>query len=116
MKQTTQGARTENSDRAMVAVSQTKKIGDSLGSRKKSILFGWFKIGGFFFAVMITAFALNSAINHGLRKIKTSKFGSFNKLVSGQINTDIVISGSSRALCHYDPALIRQITAKKLGL
>ena len=51
-------------------------------------------------------------IDQGLRNIKTSKFGSFNKLVSGQINTDILISGSSRALCHYDPRLIQTIAGK----
>lgn len=73
---------------------------------------GAFKIALFFFIVALLAFALNLAINHGLRSIKTSKFGAFNQVMSGRVNADIVISGSSRALCHYDPRTLQKMTGQ----
>lgn len=59
---------------------------------------------------MALAFALHALVNHGLRQIRTSKFGAMNDIIQGRINTDIVISGSSRALCHYDPRIIQSVT------
>jgi hypothetical protein len=49
-------------------------------------------------------------INSGLRHVKTSQFGVSNKIVQGKINAEILISGSSRALSHYDPAIIGRAT------
>jgi hypothetical protein len=66
----------------------------------------------FFSLVVVLAFALNAAINHGLRKIKTSEFGAFNRVMAGAVNADIVVSGSSRALVEYDPARIQQATGR----
>lgn len=73
----------------------------------------------FFFLVTGLAFALHATINHGLRSIKTSKFGAMNRIMSGKVNADVVISGSSRALSHYDPRLIQQatgLTAYNIGM
>ena len=39
-----------------------------------------------------------------------SKFGALNQVMAGQVNTDINISGSSRALSHYDPRVIQDLT------
>jgi hypothetical protein len=58
------------------------------------------------------AYMLDAAITHGLRNIRTSKFGSFNRVVSGQVNAEIIINGSSRALTHYDPRIIERITGR----
>ena len=49
-------------------------------------------------------------VNLGLRRVRTSDFGVWNRIVNGQINTAIVISGSSRALAHYDPRVIQTAT------
>src|SRR5262249_17993016 len=45
--------------------------------------------------------------------------GSLNRVMSGRVNAQIVITGSSRALAHYDPAIIECVTGKtayNLGL
>src|SRR5437762_9977279 len=62
------------------------------------------------FAVILV-FALDAMINSGLHRTKTSEFGVWNKIVQGQINADIIISGSSRALTQYDPRIIERTTA-----
>src|SRR5262249_21374 len=60
--------------------------------------------------VLILVFAVDAMINSGLRRTTTSQFGVWNRIVQGKINADIVISGSSRALAHYDPVIIGRTT------
>ncbi|MBL9190321.1 MAG: hypothetical protein JNK23_22760 [Opitutaceae bacterium] len=77
------------------------------------------KIIGFFALVAVIAFGLDAFFDAGLRRIKTSKYGSFNRVVNGQVNADIIINGSSRALVHYDPRVIQEATGRSaynLGL
>jgi len=64
----------------------------------------------FFVLVGAIAFAMNAAINAGLRRVQTSYFGAWNKVMQGQVNAAIVISGSSRAAYHYDPRTIQAVT------
>jgi hypothetical protein len=71
---------------------------------------GLIKIVCFFCLIVTLLFVLNAVINAGLRRIKTSQFGVSNQIVRGKINADIVISGSSRALTHYDPRIIERTT------
>jgi len=81
--------------------------------RKKEVGRRWRgvpRIIGFFSLVITLIFALNAMINSGLRRIKTSQFGVSNDIVNGRINADIVISGSSRAISHYDPRIIEAAT------
>lgn len=60
----------------------------------------------------LTATAFHFWINHGLRSIRTSGVGAFNRAMAGEVNAQIVISGSSRALVHYDPRIIERVTGK----
>jgi hypothetical protein len=73
---------------------------------------GILRIGFFFAVVALTAFGLDALINTGLRRVKTSEFGAFNRTMSGTVNAEILITGSSRALAHYDPSIIQSITGK----
>jgi hypothetical protein len=57
-------------------------------------------------SLLVTDFLVNS----GLRRITTSSFGVFNRIVNGQVNAAILVSGSSRALNHFDPRVIRDRT------
>lgn len=69
--------------------------------------------------VLLLAILLNALIDSGLRRINTSSFGVWNRIVDGKINADIVISGSSRALAHYDARIIEErtgLTAFNIGL
>jgi hypothetical protein len=66
----------------------------------------------FFCLIGIVAVILDLFFTCGLRRIQTSEFGSFNRVMSGQANADIVINGSSRAVAHYDPRIIHRITGQ----
>src|SRR5436190_23548407 len=70
------------------------------------------RLAFFFFALAIMAVCLNAAFTRGFRNIKTSEFGISNRVMSGTINAQIVISGSSRAFVHYDPRIIQSITGE----
>ena len=73
----------------------------------------------FFLFLAILAVAQDWLIGYGLRTIETSKFGSLNRIMSGRVNADVLIIGSSRALSHYDPRIIQSIfggTAYNIGM
>lgn len=62
--------------------------------------------------LLALACSLHYLITTGLRRVETSAFGAANRLVDGRINAEVVITGSSRALVHYDPRLIQAITGR----
>ena len=64
----------------------------------------------FLLLVVIIAFAMNTTISTGLRRVRTSYYGAWNKAMQGNVNADIIISGSSRAAYHYDPRTIEAAT------
>ena len=68
------------------------------------------RIAAFFVLCVAALIATGYLVNFGLRRVRTSDFGVWNRLVDGKINTAIVISGSSRALTHYDPRVIQAVT------
>jgi len=70
------------------------------------------RIGCFFGILVVLAFVMNAIITSGLRRIKTSAFGASNQIMNGKVNAEIVVTGSSRALAHYDPRTIEQITGR----
>lgn len=99
----------------------TESIIDSADSKKALLsrsdcnqrvrpLVGVAKIVAFFSLAFLCFMVLNHVINAGLRKIETSGFGVSNQVMKGLVNADVVISGSSRALTHYDPRIIREAT------
>jgi len=68
------------------------------------------RLAAFFLVCVAALYATDRGIDAGLRRIQTSDFGIFNRLVSGHINAEILITGSSRALSHYDSRIIQQAT------
>lgn len=64
----------------------------------------------FFALIVLLAFGTNAVIGAGVRRIKTSSYGAWNQAMRGQVNADIIISGSSRAAYHYDPRTIEAAT------
>lgn len=77
------------------------------------------KLAAFAGLIVAVAFLLHALISMGLRRIETSSFGVSNQIVDGRINADILISGSSRALTHYDPRIISRetgLSAFNIGL
>ena len=80
---------------------------------------GFGRLACFVCLVFLLAVLLNALIDSGLQRINTSSFDVPNRIVDGKVNADIVISGSSRALTHYDPRLIQErtrLTAFNIGL
>lgn len=70
------------------------------------------RIAAFFGLVIAFLYATHFMVNAGLRRIQTSSFGVWNRILTGQVNADIIISGSSRALTHYDPRIIQEVTGR----
>lgn len=56
--------------------------------------------------------SLNIYFYSYLRSITTGDFGVWNKAVKGGINAQIIISGSSRALVHFDSDIIGKVTRR----
>jgi hypothetical protein len=71
-----------------------------------------FRLIFFFSVLLLLIVALNVMITAGLRRVKTSTFGALNQVMEGKVNAQIVITGSSRALAHYDPRTIMAVTGK----
>lgn len=63
--------------------------------------------------IVALAYGLDALISSGLRRVATSKFGSMNRVMTGRANATIVVNGSSRALMHYDPRVIRDLTGHR---
>jgi hypothetical protein len=70
------------------------------------------RIACFFGMLAVLTFAVNAMITSGLRRIKTSAFGASNQIMTGKVNADVVITGSSRAMAHYDPRAIESVTGR----
>jgi hypothetical protein len=58
------------------------------------------------------AAVLQWALVRGLTRYHASARGVWNAVVHGRINADIIVCGSSRALVHYDPAVIAARTGR----
>jgi hypothetical protein len=95
------------------------EISTENAAKTMTLIAGILRIGCFFAVMALTAFGLDALINTGLRRVKTSEFGALNRSMSGAVNAEILVTGSSRALAHYDPSIIQSITGKttyNLGL
>jgi hypothetical protein len=81
-------------------------------ARQTKTTAGILRICIFFLLLGITAFGLNQLLNQGIRQVKTSDIGTFNKMMAGKVNAEIIINGSSRAVAHYDPRIIQSVTGR----
>jgi glycosyltransferase involved in cell wall biosynthesis len=73
---------------------------------------GAWKIAAFFAVLAAAGVLLDAAIGAGLRRVETSEFGVWNKIIGGRANADILITGSSRALTHFDARIIQARTGR----
>ena len=58
------------------------------------------------------AFGLQEILVFGLNRCNTSARGVWNKVIHGEVNAEILVCGSSRALIHYDPRIISREIGK----
>lgn len=68
------------------------------------------KIAIFLVAAYLIALGLDAMISHGLANSAGHPHQAWREISSGNYASDIVIMGTSRALEHYDPAIIDSIT------
>lgn len=58
----------------------------------------------------LTAFIIQFIADSGLKKIKNSIYQDWNKILNGNVNTDLVILGSSRGCVSYNPEVFKEVT------
>lgn len=75
-------------------------------ARRRALL----RLAAFALFTTLVAALVHSAIRHGLRRVDTGGFGSSNRIVQGRASAELVITGSSRALVHYDPRVLTAAT------
>lgn len=73
---------------------------------------GAVRIAAFVGLIVALAFMLDAFFGLSLRRLTTGDFGEWNRIVRGQVNADILITGSSRALTHYDPRILEAATGR----
>jgi len=73
---------------------------------------GVMSLCGFLLLLIGTLTVTDRVVDVGLRRIDTAAFGVFNRIVGGQINSAILVTGSSRALTHFDPRSIERATGR----
>ncbi|TLM59850.1 MAG: hypothetical protein FDZ69_14100 [Deltaproteobacteria bacterium] len=60
--------------------------------------------------VLTASYAVDGFLLEGLRRSSKNKFGKMNDIVAGRINAEILFSGSSRTIYHFDPKPIAETT------
>lgn len=81
-------------------------------ARSRRAASGVVSLCGFMLLLIATLAVTAQLVDNGLRRIKTSAFGTFNRIVDGDVNAAIVVAGSSRALTHFDPRVIERATGR----
>ena len=84
----------------------------SSAPQPRSVKSGVLRIVLFFVLLIGVLFLLDAVINTGLRRLTTGPYGVTNRIVQGRVNAEIIISGSSRALTHYDSSIIEAGTGR----
>src|SRR6185503_19432905 len=59
---------------------------------------------------MASALVLQAILIRGLARAEEGNVGIMNHVMRGDIDAEVVISGSSRAMYHYDPEVIESVT------
>jgi hypothetical protein len=80
-------------------------------ARRTASTIQWIRAACFLLIGLLLALLLQRALLGGLRRYTYDNLGIMNSIMRGEINADIVISGSSRAMYHYDPRIIEAATS-----
>jgi hypothetical protein len=70
----------------------------------------WKACIGFIAGAVLCALTVQTALVYGLKHNRDGNVGIMNRVMRGEINANIVVSGSSRAMYHYDPRIIEAET------
>jgi len=94
----------------MIALAEPQALEASRGATGAKRWRGLGRLLSFFVFQGIVLISLQAVITAGLWRIKTSAFGASNRIMSGTVNADVVVTGSSRAMLQYDPRAIEAAT------
>jgi hypothetical protein len=89
-----------------------KPAAESEKEAARESLYAVKRIACFFAVITVLAFGLHMMITSGIRRIRTGQFGVSNRMMQGKINAQVIITGSSRALSHFDPRIIEAQTGR----
>jgi hypothetical protein len=67
------------------------------------------RTGLFCLAVLLVLGILDVFVSYGLRKSNSNTFNNLNKVFNGEINADLVVNGSSKALVHFSPKILDSV-------
>ncbi len=73
----------------------------------------------FFVPLILFMFLADLLFSHYLRNSRDGEYSVWNDIYDGKVNADVVIYGSSRAMVHFNPAVIRDslhVNAYNLGI
>lgn len=73
---------------------------------------GWLRLGLRLVFLGLLVSAAHQVITQSIRHAEVGQFGVWNRIVEGRINVQLLISGSSRALNHYDPRILQATTGR----
>lgn len=68
------------------------------------------RLAAFVLFTALVATLVHLTIRHGLRRVGTGDFGTMNRVIAGRAAADLLITGSSRALVHYDSRVLAAAT------
>src|SRR3954469_10876547 len=83
------------------------------GERRVAAFPGAGRLAAFFTLLVILFFVADFLIDTGLRRIPTGPFGVYNRLMIGDIDAEVLVTGSSRALNGFDPRVIHSETGAR---
>jgi hypothetical protein len=86
---------------------------------RKGAVSGVFRVAAFLALLGVCMVLLNALLDGATRRVTTGDIGVWNRIVRGDINAQVLVSGSSRAQTHYDPRLMSQqlgLSAFNIGL
>lgn len=98
----------ESREQSAEAASRGEVSSPGESSHDHRLWSGLARVGLFLMLVAVLAKGIelfNSAV---LRGISTGEQGVWNAIVQGRINADVLVTGSSRALVHYDARMLEQ--------
>lgn len=73
----------------------------------------------FFVPLLLFMFLADILFSQYLRKSRDGEYSVWNDIYDGKVNADVVVYGSSRAMVHFDPAVIKDslhVNAYNLGI
>ncbi len=71
---------------------------------------GLLRLAMFAAVLVLTALVLDRILNQAIHGVRFGEIGAMNRALYGDLGSEIVVDGSSRAVFHYDPRVLQKVT------